>query len=59
MGKSKHMDRKLDVPDRFKLISSGLQIQSPKSMIQEQWFLDAIRDAPDYLYVQYILLLYS
>jgi hypothetical protein len=46
------MDRKLlAVVFRHKLKISGLKIQSPKSMVREQWFLDAIEDAPDYLFV--------
>lgn len=50
--KSKRMDRELFGPDlRQELMNSGLNIQSPKSMVKEQWFSDAIKDAPDYLYV--------
>lgn len=46
------MDRELFGPDlRQELMNSGLNIQSPKSMVKEQWFSDAIKDAPDYLYV--------
>ena len=50
--KSKRMDRELFDPDlRQELMNSGLKIQSPRSMVKEDWFLDAITDAPDYLYV--------
>jgi hypothetical protein len=52
MKQSKRMDRELlaSATPR-KLIDRGLKIQSPKSMVKEQWFIDAIKDTPDYLYV--------
>lgn len=31
----------------------NLTIQSPAKMSREQWFIDAIDEAPDYLYVLY------
>jgi len=32
---------------------SGLKIQSPKAMVKEEWFLEAIKEVPDYLYVSF------
>jgi hypothetical protein len=52
MDQSKRMDRELSrLCVRRKLMNSGLKIQSPKSMVKDQWFIDAIKDTPDYLYV--------
>jgi hypothetical protein len=35
----------------------NLTIQAPSKMAKEQWFIDAIADAPDYLYVASAILL--
>lgn len=34
--------------DSFKAHAPGITVEKPSKMVQEQWFLDAIRDRPDF-----------